>query len=196
MTRLLKLRTQLFWPILLALFGLGCAHGVKTQAPPGAQHVSAFDDFSKRLNAYIKLHKDLEASLPPLKPSEEPEKILAHQQALAQKIAEARREAKPGDIFTPEVQEDLRKIIHKEFKGPKGRHMRKTIRQGEPLTDIHWRVNDTYPPNTPFTTVPPSLLIRLPSLPKEVEYRIVGRDLLLLDSTAKLVVDFIHEAIP
>jgi hypothetical protein len=48
----------------------------------------------------------------------------------------------------------------------------------------------------PFTTVPPSLLLKLPKLPDQVAYRIVGRDLILLDVEANLVVDKIPEIIP
>jgi hypothetical protein len=57
-------------------------------------------------------------------------------------------------------------------------------------------VNDAYPEKRPVTTVPPTILLALPKLPNEVEYRIVGRDLLLLDVRANLVVDLIREAMP
>jgi len=57
-------------------------------------------------------------------------------------------------------------------------------------------VNGAYPGNLPLTTVPPTLLINLPQLPREVAYRIVGHDLVLLDTEARIVVDFIGGAIP
>jgi hypothetical protein len=48
----------------------------------------------------------------------------------------------------------------------------------------------------PFTTVPPTLLLKFPKLPDQVTYRIVGHDLILLDSEANLVVDTIPGSIP
>jgi hypothetical protein len=74
--------------------------------------------------------------------------------------------------------------------------MRKTIRQGEPLTNVQLTVNGAYPEKLPLTTVPPTLLINFPQLPHEVAYRIVGHDLVLLDTEARIVVDFIAGAIP
>jgi hypothetical protein len=45
-------------------------------------------------------------------------------------------------------------------------------------------------------TTPPALLNRLPPLPQELAYRIVGRDLTLKDTKAGLIVDLIPNAIP
>jgi hypothetical protein len=51
-------------------------------------------------------------------------------------------------------------------------------------------VNATYPVKVPLQSTPPTLLLDLSQLPSEVEYRIVGRDLVLRDVGANLVVDF------
>ena len=47
-----------------------------------------------------------------------------------------------------------------------------------------------------MTTTPPTLLSKLPQLPPELAYRIVGRDLTLKDTKAGLIVDLIPNAIP
>jgi len=57
-------------------------------------------------------------------------------------------------------------------------------------------VNKAYPDTLPYTTVPPTLLQKFPKLPDEVAYRIVGRDLVLVDVKANLVVDLISEVFP
>ena len=57
-------------------------------------------------------------------------------------------------------------------------------------------MNEVYPDDQPRTTMPPTLLIRLPLLPKELTYRIIGHTLLLLDTKTNLIVDFILNAIP
>jgi hypothetical protein len=55
-------------------------------------------------------------------------------------------------------------------------------------------VNGFFPPESD----PPrwrALVWALPSLPEELEYRFAGRDLVLLDSEAQLVVDILRDAI-
>jgi hypothetical protein len=61
---------------------------------------------------------------------------------------------------------------------------------------IKVRVNAPYPDDEPLSNVPPQLLLNLPRLPDSVTYRFVGRDLILRDSKAALIVDFIREVTP
>jgi len=57
-------------------------------------------------------------------------------------------------------------------------------------------VNTTYPTQLPLATFPPRLLQRLPDLPPELEYRIVGRHIVLRDVTANVVVDVARDVVP
>ena len=57
-------------------------------------------------------------------------------------------------------------------------------------------VNASYPSAAPLSTVPPTVLLTLPILRKEVEYHFVNRDLVLLDVEANLILDFIKNAAP
>jgi hypothetical protein len=57
-------------------------------------------------------------------------------------------------------------------------------------------VNDEYPKSIPLATVPPKLLAALPPLPHGLEYRFVGRRLILHDTLTNLVVDILENAIP
>ena len=174
----------------------GQVQAAKPQEPQTAKQERSFEEFAQLVQQYVELRKRLEASLPALGPKEPQEKIVERSKALAGIIKEERAAAKRGDIFTPEIAEELRHLIRKELQGLKGSVPRKTIRQGEPLRSRRLRVNDTYPEALPVTTVPPTLLLTLPQLPQEVAYRIVGRDLILLDIEANLILDFIHEALP
>src|SRR5882724_4686881 len=158
-----------------------------------AQNEAGFKEFMDHVQAYVNLHKSIESSLPALKPTDQPEKIANHQQALAQKIREARRHARRGDIFSEEAMEAFRHTVREEFAGPHGHSARTTIRQGEPLKTIHLHVNETYPDGVPYTTLPPTLLLKFPKLPDQVAYRIVVRDLILLDAEANLVIDRIPD---
>ena len=162
------------------------------EAPDG----KAFAEFLSQVQAYVNLHKSVESSLPALKSSALPEMITAHQQALARKIREARPHAKRGDIFTEATRKAFRAVVREEFQGPHGHGARTTIRQGEPLKTTHLHVNEPYPDGVPFTTVPPTLLLKFPKLPEQVAYRIVVRDLILLDVEANLVIDRIPDIFP
>ena len=160
-----------------------------------ASDTQGFHEFHDRVEAYEKLHKEAEKSLPKLKKKDRAEAIAARQEALVNKIRELRNNARQGDIFTPSATEAITRTIKAVFAGPEAREVRKTIQAGEPLKGFEVQVNQRYPDNMPFTTVPPTLLRKLPELPEEVVYRILGPALLLIDRKANMIVDFIPNAI-
>lgn len=187
---------------LVACLVLGPGPVSSQPAPSGSQSSKtakrelAFKDLAERVQKYLELRKKLAASVPALGNKEPQDKIVERQKALAQKIREARAAAKRGDVFAPEIAEEFRHLIRSELEGSKGINPRKTIRQGNPVKPFRLRVNDTYPQELPITTVPPTLLLALPALPREIAYRIVGRDLALVDVEADLILDFIRKALP
>jgi hypothetical protein len=169
----------------------------QSQTPRDSEETRDFKIFTDRVQAYIQMQKNLEASLSTLKPTKDVAQIVEHQHALARKIAAARRAAHRGDIFTHDVTERFRKIIHREFHGPEGWIARQTIRQDDPSEAIvRLHVNDVFPEGMSLTTTPPTLLLKLPELPPDLAYRFVGRDLTLIDIKARLIVDLISNVIP
>jgi len=58
------------------------------------------------------------------------------------------------------------------------------------------RINTDYPTTLALATVPPALLLNLPTLPEILEYRFLGRHFILRDITANLIVDFVPDAVP
>ena len=187
---------SIHWLLLFAFVAPGFA-GQAPAPPVSEEQARVFRIFTARVQQYVKLQRDVEASLPALRPTNEVERIAGHQHALARKIAQARLGARQGDIFTHEVSRQFRRIIRGEFQGPEAQHARRTIRQDDPSKVIvRLHVNDVYPENIPLTTTPPTLLSKLPQLPQELAYRIVGRDLTLKDTKAGLIVDLIPNAIP
>jgi hypothetical protein len=186
--------------LVFFLFTAECVSTTRAEDPVSTKEQSevtaGFKVFLDRVGTYATLHKSIESTLPAVKSTDLPELIKAHQLALERKIREARPNARRGEIFTEDVRKAFRITIREEFRGPQGRNARTTIRQGAPLTKLHLQVNQPYPDGVPFTTVPPTLLLKLPKLPDQVAYRIVGRDLILLDVAASLVVDEILEVIP
>jgi hypothetical protein len=57
-------------------------------------------------------------------------------------------------------------------------------------------VNARYPDEVPLSTMPPDLLRVLPALDEGLEFRFVGRHLILLDVRSHLIVDVIDNAMP
>jgi hypothetical protein len=158
---------------------------------------AGFKEFTGRVEEYLQLRKTVEQKLPAMKSKEElPEMIAAHQQALARKIREARPHARPGDIFTRATREAFRHVIRSVFQDPQTATARATIRPRDTVKEVRLQVNGIYPDAVAETTFPSTLLQKLPTLPDELAYRIVGRDLVLVDRTANLVVDLLHEALP
>ncbi len=154
-------------------------------------------DFKDRIDAYMKLHDRHEKGKADPKETSSPEKIKATQDELAARIQAARKDAKPGDIFTPEIRQLFRRLMYPEMKGPDAFETKQAIKLEEktPSKGQILKVNGRYPEGSPLPTVPPNLLVRLPHLPDALEYRIVNKDLILRDVNANLIVDFIPNAI-
>lgn len=166
------------------------------QAPAVNQDSLVLVEFQHRVDDYMKLRKQALSEMRPLKPTDSPEEIAEHRRRLAHKIREARRHARPGDIFTPEVGGLFRRIIATSFQAPDAAQVRASLRRADPVPPMRLRVNARYPRGLPLQSTPPSFLIDLPRLPQGLEYRIVGQDLILLDSDAALIADYLPQAIP
>jgi hypothetical protein len=154
-----------------------------------------FREFAKRVEQYAELKRQAKREVPPIGTDATPEMISNYQNAIGAAIQAARANALEGDIFSPEARSEFRRIIASELGGPAGAAARALITEDIPRK-IFLRVNTVYPEDLPLAAVPPSLLMKLPGLPPELEYRFVNRDLILLDISANLIVDFIRDVVP
>jgi hypothetical protein len=161
-----------------------------------ADDAVGFKEFSVHLQEYVKLQRTVESGLPTLKPTDLPEMITAHQQALARKIREARPHAKAGDIFTPAACEAFRHVSLVALGGPRSAKSLASTQPGAPDPSMRLAVNAIYPDTEPTTTFPPQLLAVYPRLPAEVAYRIVGRTLIVVDVKSRLIVDIARHILP
>lgn len=154
-------------------------------------------DFQERINRYGEMHKAAAKGTAKPKESADPAKIITAQDTLAARIRDARPTAKQGDMFTPETQRIFRRLLAPPLKGEDGRDAKALIKDDAPAPgSIPFKVNAKYPEGAPVPTVPASVLLSLPTLPRPLEYRIVGKHLLLLDTEAGIIVDYIPNAIP
>jgi hypothetical protein len=169
------------------------------QAPKGTTgekvnpHAAAIKAFLDRTNDYIALQKKVDDGLPKLSGDEDPSKIEAHQAAMAARIKIARANAKPGDIFG-EIAPIVKRVVREDANLRKLRDARAAMEE-VPKFDPP-KVNAAYPEKLPLATVPPLILDALPRLPEGLEYRFMGNDLILRDTRANLVADYINGAVP
>ena len=166
--------------------------------PPVNPDAAIQQEFQKRVTDYLKLRKTIEGQMPRLKPTASVEKIDHHERELAHKIRESRRSARQGDIFSPEIGSEFRRLIALATQGQKAAQVKESLRSGEPEVRARVRVevNHKYPPSVPLQSTPATLLVNLPKLPPELEYRVVGHYLVLMDLRANLILDYIPNAIP
>lgn len=154
------------------------------------------EDFKARIDGYMQLHKKAARGADKPKETKEPGKISTAQDTLAARISALRADAKQGDIFTAEIAGAFRRLLAAELKGQEGRDAKETMKDDGPKSGtVSFKVNAKYPEGQPRPTMPSHVLLSLPQLPKGLEYRIIGRHLLLIDSDADLVVDYMPNAI-
>jgi len=153
-------------------------------------------DFDKQVKDYVRLHKKAEAGLPPSKPTDSPHTINDRRRMLASRIQTARQPAKQGDLFSPQVAELYKRLIAIAYQAAGPARVGASLRHDEPVHEVKLQVNAVYPETVPLQSTPPSVLMNLPSLPPELDYRIVGRDLVLRDTVANIIVDYIPGALP
>ena len=172
---------------------LAQSEAVQEKGPQGKQ--ARFREFLGKVREYDQLRAASRSGVPNAGKKSTAEEIEKHKTALAEKIQQARKEAKPEDIFTPDSQKAFRRAIAKAHAGESAAKIHRTIVQGEPVKlDLY--VNKPYPEKIPTTTVPPTLLQHFPKLPKKIEYRVVGNDLVLEDTESNLVIDIFPGAFP
>ena len=163
--------------------------------PLSPADAAALATMNDRLKEYVALHSRLEATLPKLPKDATPEQIDSNQRQLEQLVRKARSAAKRGDLFTPEAQPVIVRLLATVFGGAEGRQLKDSIMDENPV-DVTVAVNARYPDTVPVSTVPPQVLQTLPKLDEDMEYRFIGNNLIVLDVHAHLIADFISDALP
>jgi hypothetical protein len=147
-------------------------------------------DFSARVGDYAELRSELEKGLPALTVTDDPADIGRAVRALAKRIRVARAGAKQGDIFTPSISVEFKKVLILQMDS----NTWAAIMDDNP-GEFSNEINSTYKEGKPLSTVPPNILAVLPRLPDDIQYRFLGRHLILLDTRASVILDRIPFAI-
>jgi hypothetical protein len=156
---------------------------------------AAIQAFEKQVNDYVGLRNKLRENAPKLSKDSTPEQIHAYRTALEQSLRSARANAKRGDLFRPETADYIRRTLKLEFQGKDRQQLRDTIFETE-TQGVILRVNYPYAQTAEFSEMPATLLAKLPQLPKEVRYRFVGRNMLLIDRESNVIIDYMPDALP
>jgi len=154
--------------------------------------VKSFLDAAK---AYLAIEQNA-PSQTKLKPTTDVSELEKRRAALRRLIVAARPDAKQGDLFTPTVALLFRRLMGQAMDGAEGSKIRRSLQNAEPVAAEgapQIAVNHGYPnqKGQPLQSAPATMLQYLPLLPKGLEYRMVGNILVLRDSEANLVVDYL-----
>ncbi len=163
------------------------------QVKPSSNQV--INEFNERTRQYMNLRGQVVSKLAKPKAKSQPAEIKAYQTALEERLRTARANAQQGDLFMAEVAAHIRKVIKKEFRGKRLAALQKDVAEAQ-TQGVPLRVNYPYPENKERLEMPPTLLLKLPLLPQELRYRLVGTNLLLVDREAQLIIDYMTEALP
>jgi hypothetical protein len=198
---------------VLAFCAAGCATDAPKAPPPTAESpatapptnrvvgplteadAAALATMNDKIRDYIAFHKKIEDGLPALPKDATPIQIDKNQRLFEESVRKARVSAKPGDIFTAEARPVITRLIAAEFGGPEGAQLKASIMDENPV-GMKLAVNMRYPDTVPISTVPPPILQTLPKLTEDLEYRFIGDNLILLDTHAHVIADFIENVFP
>ncbi len=188
--------------LLILASAVAVARGQKTQNAALAEPVvvspadkAAIDVFEKQLKDYIALRNKVRENAPKLSKDSTPEQINAYRTALELSLRNARPNAKRGEFFMPATADFIRRTLKTEFQGQDRKELREQIFETE-AKGVVLRVNYPYAQSAELSEMPATLLTKLPQLPKELRYRFVGRNMLLVDRESNVILDFMPDALP
>lgn len=166
-------------------------------APPtvSAADKSTIQAFENGVKDYVAQRNKLKENAPKLSKDSTPEQLQAYRTALEQSLRTARAGAKRGDLFRPETADYIRRTLKTEFQGQDRKELRDTVFETE-TQGVILKVNYPYAQTAELSEMPATLLAKLPQLPKEVRYRFVGRNMLLVDRESNVIIDFMPDALP
>ena len=197
MTNLRSLLPRVAVSLSIALLAVATVDGRVVRRQSTDEGCAALDAFQQRVDTYAALHRHLAASLPPLASRLDRQSWTLARTFLASAIRTARGTARQGDLFTPDVARFFRVVIE-ETTSPAdlATFVPLMDEDGRLLPGIHPGIHTPFPVWEESREVSASTLFMLPTLPPELEYRIVHYDLVLWDVTADLIIDVLPYALP
>jgi hypothetical protein len=150
--------------------------------------------FNTQITQYMALRRQVEQHVPGPRASDDRAGIDSAADALAEAIRAARPRATPGDIFSARIAADFRQIIETVSREQLAVNLPDAPPRVSRKPAIPPIVNARFDWNLD-AVMPPFLIKALPPLPTELQYRLVGCDLVLVDIVAGLVIDILPAAL-
>ena len=147
-------------------------------------------DFTIRVNAYSELRRRLESQLPDVTVTEDVRQIRSARRSLARAIRVERPGAVQGEFFTAAISAQFQITLARLMNAK----IWEAIMDENPGAFRH-DIDSAYPEGKTFSTMPGLVLARLPGLPDGIEFRFIGRHLILYDVKANTIIDRLPHAI-
>lgn len=152
--------------------------------------------FRRAVEAYMKLHEAVERSLPSRGGSADAADIYAATAAMAHAMRAARSKAVEGELFAEDAMV-FRRVLRQVWRDA----------DCDVAGSLAFQSDDEEPPaRRPLihdefdwargSFMPRCILSALPQIPLELQFRLVGRDLVIVDLHSNLIVDVLPEALP
>ena len=166
-----------------------------TKADPRVNvQASSMVQLQENLKGYLQLREDLAKKLKPLSPTASSAELASRQEALAAALKEARKGAKRGDLIPLVASKQIEQTIATDFRRRKPAATRAVF--AEVPVGLRPAINKTFPDLAALATMPPLLLKELPLLPDNLQYRLLQRDLVILDGDTRIIIDYIPNVLP
>jgi hypothetical protein len=194
--------------LLVTALWLAGALALQAQAPAAAPKQSstpqadpkvnaqagALAQFQANLQAYLQLRENLSRKLKPLSPTASSAELTARQDALAAALKQALSGARRGDLIPAEAGRQIQQTIAADFDRRRPAATKAVF--DEVPVGLRPAVNKTLPDTTALATMPPLLLRNLPVLPDNLQYRLLQRDVIILDGDTRLIIDYLPNVLP
>ena len=184
-------------PVLLVSLGSNRAASESPQeiaVPLNSHEYATVAAFEQSVQDYTALHRRLAWKTPPLQVTADPRQLRTAVDSLGHAIRVARSGAGRGDVFTDSVAQLFRRRIACALGSLDPEVLLHEMKEDEDAGAPRLVVNGPFPWNS-GNAMWPSILVALPQLPEELEYRLVGADLVLVDIRANVVVDVLADAL-
>jgi len=178
---------------LVTIFGASALGSQTVVAPPS--DAVAVKQFETAVAGYVTMRRRLANEIAAPVPNSTSVQLNSASDMLAAAIQRSRPNASVGDLFVAPVTPVLKRTVDDAVRKGDLKEVLAAIDDEEPAVrepKLHLR----FPGSAQMATMPPSLLAVLPRLPKELEYRIIGRFLVLRDIDAALIIDYVPDLIP
>ena len=187
------LRTAALFSVVI--FHASTSGAASSQGTPAPGQDAALNVFRAALDGYAGLRTRISSEVPPLRVTPDAREIAQRSDALSNAIMRGRQNARAGQFFDRDAAAFIRRSLAAALVSSDDVAIRALL-DADQTTFTGIKVHARFPVGYLLPTTPPTLLAALPTLPPQLEYRFIGRTLILRDIDAALILDYLVDALP